>query len=454
MPTESSDVPNVSWLRAKDAPPPEFVPTDGLIIGQSVFRGVEKTIRITDEDRRRHTYIIGQTGTGKSVMLQNLAMQDLEAGKGFCMIDPHGETIDKLLMFIPKNRVDDVVIFDPGDRSRPLALNMLEYNLDRPEEKTFIINELLAIFNQLFDKMSMGPMFERYMRGTLNLLMDDAANEPATLMEIPRVFNDEEFRRRKLSRSNNQPVIDFWTKEVPKTSGDQSLGNFAPYISSKFDGFTSNDYIRPIIGQTKSSFNFREAMDEQKIILVNLSKGKIGDLSSQLLGMVIIGKILQAALSRVDIDEKSRSDFYLYIDEFQNYTTDSIATILSEARKYRLNLVIAHQFIAQLKDNIRESVFGNVGNLISFRVGPPDAETLVKHFGPVFSEKDLISIENLNAYVKILVNGEPTMPFNVKIKWAEGGSKEVRDLIKELSRLMYGQDLPVVEEKILERLRN
>ncbi len=454
LPTESSDVPNVSWLRAKDAPPPEFVPTDGLIIGQSVFRGVEKTIRITDEDRRRHTYIIGQTGTGKSVMLQNLAMQDLEAGKGFCMIDPHGETIDKLLMFIPKNRVDDVVIFDPGDRSRPLALNMLEYNLDRPEEKTFIINELLAIFNQLFDKMSMGPMFERYMRGTLNLLMDDAANEPATLMEIPRVFNDEEFRRRKLSRSNNQPVIDFWTKEVPKTSGDQSLGNFAPYISSKFDGFTSNDYIRPIIGQTKSSFNFREAMDEQKIILVNLSKGKIGDLSSQLLGMVIIGKILQAALSRVDIDEKSRSDFYLYIDEFQNYTTDSIATILSEARKYRLNLVIAHQFIAQLKDNIRESVFGNVGNLISFRVGPPDAETLVKHFGPVFSEKDLISIENLNAYVKILVNGEPTMPFNVKIKWAEGGSKEVRDLIKELSRLMYGQDLPVVEEKILERLRN
>lgn len=454
LPTATSDVPNVSWLRSKEAAPPEIIPTNGLKIGQSIFRGSVKDIRVTDDDRRRHLYIVGQTGTGKSVLIQNLAMQDMADKKGFCIIDPHGELVDKVLTFVPKHRIDDVIIFDPGDRERPLGLNMLEYDFNKPEEKTFIINEFLAIFNQLFDKAALGPMFERYMRGALNLLMDDMANEPATIVDIPRVFTDDAFRQRKIARSKNQQVIDFWTKEVPKTSGDQSLGNFAPYISSKFDGFNSNDYIRPIIGQAKSSFDFRQAMDEGKIILVNLSKGKIGDISSSLLGMVIVGKILKAALSRVDINEKERKDFYLYIDEFQNYTTDSIATILSEARKYRLNLIVAHQFIAQLKDNIREAVFGNVGNMVSFRVGVEDAEYLVKHFGPVFNEKDLISIENLNAYSKILVNGQPSTPFNMKITWATGGAEAVKDGLKELSRLRYGQDLAQIEEDIQARLRN
>jgi len=455
LPTTTSDVPNISWLRSKEAPAPEFLPTAGLFLGESIFRGTQKEIRITDDDRRRHMYLVGQTGTGKSVLLQNLAMQDMQNGKGLCVIDPHGELIEKLLSFVPKDRIDDVIVLDPGDLGRPLGLNMLEFDETKPEEKTFIINELQAIFNQLFDKTSMGPMFERYMRSALYLLMDDMVNEPATLMEIPRVFTDEEFRKKKLARSTNQQVIDFWTKEVTKTSGDQSLGNFAPYISSKFDNFISNSYLRPIIGQPRSAFDFRQAMDEGKIILVNLSKGKVGDLSSSLLGMVIVGKILKAALSRVDIvDEKTRRDFYLYIDEFQNYTTDSIATILSEARKYRLNLIVAHQFIAQLKDNIRESVFGNVGNLVSFRVGPPDAETLVKHFGPTFNEKDLISIENLNAFVKILVNGGPSQPFNMKITWAEGGSSVIRDSLKELSSLKYGQDRQTVEAEITARLRN
>lgn len=455
LPTETSDVPNVTWLRAKEAPPPEILPNDGLVLGKSVFRGVEKKICVTDEDRRRHSYIVGQTGTGKSVFIQNMALQDMRTGKGFCVIDPHGELVDKILSFVPPERIDDVIIFDPGDRSRPLGLNMLEYNIAHPEEKTFIVNELQAIFNQLFLKETMGPQFEKYMRNTLLLLMDDFKNEPATLMEVPRVFTDEEFRRRKLANCTTPLVVDFWTKEVPKTTGEQSLGNFAPYITSKFDGFISNDYLRPIIGQTKSSFNFRQAMDEGKIILVNLSKGKLGDLNSALLGMLIVGKLLQAALSRVDVaDEKSRRDFYLYIDEFQNYTTDSIATILSEARKYRLNLTIAHQYIAQLKDNIREAVFGNVGNLIAMRVGPPDAEVLVKHFGLVFNERDLISIENLNAYIKILVNGQPTEPFNIKFTWAEGGSSEVRDQMKELSRLKFGRDLQEVENEIVSRLRS
>lgn len=454
LPTATTDIPNVTWLKSKEAPPPEILPTTGLSLGQNIFRGSSKDIRITDEDRRRHLYLIGQTGTGKSVMLQNLAMQDMQNGKGLCVIDPHGELVEKILSFVPKERLDDVIVFDPGDRERPIGLNMLEYDLNKPEEKTFIINELLSIFNQLFDKASMGPMFERYMRSALLLLMDDAKNEPATLMEIPRVFTDEEFRKRKIARSTNQQVIDFWTKEVTKTTGDQGLGNFAPYISSKFDNFISNDYLRPIIGQPKSSFDFRQAMDEGKILLVNLSKGKIGDISSSLLGMVIVGKILKAALSRVDIDEKSRKDFYLYIDEFQNYSTDSIGVILSEARKYRLDLIIAHQFVAQLKDTIREAVFGNVGNMITFRIGVTDAESLVKFFKPVFNEKDLISIENLNAFVKILVNGEPAVPFNIKFTWASGGSKELANGLKELSRLRYGQDLAKIEEDIQNRLRN
>ena len=455
LPTETSDVPNVTWLRSKEAPPPEILPSEGLILGESVFRGVKKKICLTKEDRRRHSYIVGQTGTGKSVLIQNMALQDMKNGEGFCVIDPHGELVDKILSFVPTERIDDVIVFDPGDRNRPLGLNMLEYNLSRPEEKTFIVNELQAIFNQLFLKETMGPQFEKYMRNTLLLLMDDFKNEPTTLMEVPRVFTDEEFRRRKLANCTTPLVVDFWTKEVPKTTGEQSLGNFAPYITSKFDGFISNDYLRPIIGQTKSSFNFRQAMDEGKIILVNLSKGKLGDLNSALLGMLIVGKLLQAALSRADVsNETARRDFYLYIDEFQNYTTDSIATILSEARKYRLNMTIAHQYIAQLKDNIREAVFGNVGNLVAMRVGPPDAEVLVKHFGSVFNERDLISIENLNAYIKILVNGQPTEPFNIKFTWAEGGSSEIRDQMKELSRLRYGHDLQEVEKEIITRLKS
>lgn len=453
IPTLSSEVPNVSWLKTKEAPPPEILPEEGLIIGESHFRGAVKTVRLTDDDRRRHVYTIGQTGTGKSYFIRSLVEQDLKNGKGFCVIDPHGDLIDGILSAVPKERIDDVIVFDPGDLKRPLGLNMLEYNLNRPEEKTFIVNEMQSIFNQLFTKETMGPMFEKYMRNSLLLLLEDAKNEPATLMEVPRIFTDAEFRNRKLARITNPTVIDFWTKEVPKVTGEAGLGNMAPYITSKFDGFITNDYIRPIIGQAKSAFNFRQVMDEGKILLVNLSKGKVGDLNSALIGMIVVSRLLLAAFSRVELPENERRDFYLYIDEFQNYTTDSIATILSEARKYKLCLTVAHQFIAQLKDNIREAVFGNVGNLISFRVGPPDAEILVKHFSPVFGEKDLISIENGNAFAKVLVKGEPTRPFNIKTIRVNQGMAEIAGKLKELSRLKFGHELQEVEEGIVERLR-
>jgi hypothetical protein len=273
------------------------------------------------------------------------------------------------------------------------------------------------------------------------------------MIEIPRIFTDDDYRREKLLRISNPIVVDFWTKEAIKVGGEASLSNMTPYITSKFNNFLANDYVRPIIGQSKSSFNFRNIMDEGKILLVNLSKGRIGDINAGLLGMIITGKFLMSALSRVDIPQEQRKDFNLYIDEFQNFTTDSISIILSEARKYRLNLTMAHQFIAQLEDKIKNSVFGNVGSLISFRVGPQDAEFLVKQFEPVFSESDLINIDNFNAYVKVLINNQTSKPFNIRtVKHEEPNFQKIHE-IKELSSKKYGRDRNQVEQDILQRLR-
>jgi hypothetical protein len=456
LPISSTDTPRVKWLKSKESAPPENLPKTGLLLGESVYRGENKSIYMLDEDRRRHLYAIGQTGTGKSTFLGNLIIEDIQAGKGVAIIDPHGDLVENALGFVPPSRLDDVIYFDPGDLSRPLGLNMLDFNFDRPEEKTFIVNEMQNIFNKLFSQETMGPMFEQYMRNALLLLMEDMVNEPATLIEVPRIFTDAAFRQRKLDRIHNPVVIDFWQKEAVKAGGEASLANMTPYITSKFNNFISNDYIRPIIGQPKSAFNFREAMDSGKILLINLSKGRIGDLNASLLGLIFTGKILMAALSRVDIAEgKDRRDFYLYIDEFQNFATDSISTILSEARKYRLNLIVAHQFIAQLTDNIKDAVFGNVGSMLSFRVGVQDAEFLEKQFAPAFSQNDLLNIDNLNAYARLLVNGETTKPFNMKIlgtSWG-GGNKDLAAKLKEYSRMKYGQDRQVVEDEIFKRLR-
>ena len=457
LPISSTLTPRVKWLKSREAPPPSDLPTKGLLLGDSIFRGQKKSIYVTDEDRRRHIYILGQTGTGKSTLLGNMIIEDIQAGKGVAIIDPHGDLAENALGFIPKNRIDDVIYFNPGDIDRPMGLNMLDYNFDRPEEKTFIVNEIQSIFNKLFPPETMGPMFEQYMRNALLLLMEDLPNEAATFTEVPRIFTDNEYRMRKLARIKNPVVIDFWEKEASKAGGEASLANMTPYITSKFNNFISNDYMRPIIGQPKSAFNFREVMDSGKILLVNLSKGKIGDINAGLLGMIFTGKILMAALSRADIKEgENRKDFNLYIDEFQNFATDSISTILSEARKYRLNLVIAHQFIAQLTQKIRDSVFGNVGSQIIFRIGADDAEFIVKQFSPVFNQNDLINIDNMNAHIKLLINGATAIPFNMRIKntsWG-GGDRFLAEKIKEISRLKYGIDKDFVEQEIFERLRD
>ncbi len=451
LPTTAISAPQMKSLKAKSAAVPTNLPKEGLILGKNVFRGVEAEVKMLEDDRRRHLYIVGQTGTGKSTLISNLACQDVLAGKGVAIIDPHGDLIEKVLSVVPPQRAEDVILLDPSDLERPIGLNMMEYDPNFPEQKTFIVNELMNIFDKLYDlKTTGGPIFEQYTRNALLLLMDDP-KEAATLMEVPKVLADKEFRTRLLQKCTNPVVKDFWIKEAEKAGGDASLQNMVPYITSKFNVFIANDYMRPIIGQPKSSINYRKLMDEKKILLVNLSKGRLGDINSSLLGLINVGKILMAAFSRVDVPEDQRPDFYLYIDEFQNFATDSIATILSEARKYRLDLVIAHQFIGQLTDKIKAAVFGNVGSMLVMRVGAEDAEFLVKQFEPVFNQDDLINIDNRNAYVKLLIGGATSQPFNIVAYPPPKGSVEMAQSIRQLSRLKYGREKSVVEKEIMER---
>ncbi|MEK7549726.1 MAG: type IV secretion system DNA-binding domain-containing protein, partial [Patescibacteria group bacterium] len=453
FPISTTETPKIKWLKSGASAPPINIPQEGVLLGFNDYRGTKTDIRITESDRRRHMYAIGQTGVGKSNFLQEMAKKDAAAGKGFCFIDPHGDAIEDILTAIPKERAEDVIIIDPADVARPIGINMLEYDPARPEQKTFVINEMIGIFDQLYDmKATGGPMFEQYMRNAMLLVMEHPESG-STLMEIPKVLADEDFRRLKLSHCTNPIVHDFWTKEAEKAGGEAALANMVPYITSKLTAFISNDMMRPIIAQQKSAIDFRTVMDEGKIVLINLSKGKIGEINARLLGMVIVGKILMAALSRVDIPEEERKDFYLYLDEFQNVTTTSIAQILSEARKYRLVLILAHQFIGQLKEEISKAVFGNVGSLVSFRVGPDDAEFLEKQFEPVFTANDLMNVDNYQCFVRLLMNNELTKPFNMKTYPPTSGNQEVANAFKELSRLRYGRDVAIVNKEIMARIQ-
>ena len=448
FPIATTETPQIKWLKAKQAPPPNNIVSEGLILGHNTYRGDDTQIKIGRDDRRRHMYAIGQTGTGKSAFLGELIKQDIRNGEGLCVIDPHGDLIEGALECVPKERADDVILFDPSNIQNPLGLNLLEYDEKYPEQKTFVINEMIKIFDKLYDlKTTGGPMFEQYMRNAMLLIMDDP-NSGSTLIEISKVLADADFRKYKLSKCQNYIVKNFWQKEAEKAGGEAALANMVPYITSKLTQFISNDTMRPIIGQQKSSINFREIMDNRKIILVNLSKGKIGEMNAYLLGLVIVGKILVSSLSRTDIPQEERKDFYLYIDEFQNFTTDSISTIFSEARKYRLVLSVAHQFLGQLPEEIQKSVFGNVGTLVSFRIGPEDAEFMTKQFTPNFNEQDLINIDNYNAYVKLMIDGTISEGFNMTTYPPEKGSRELAEAIKKLSMLKYGRDKEVIEREI------
>ncbi len=452
--TALKPTPGLKQSHAVSAPPPSDLSKEGTLLGVNSYRNTDTEIYISDEDRLRHFYTIGQTGTGKSTLLKNMIIQDMKKGNGVCMIDPHGLDILDVLANVPENRFSDVIYFDPSHTEHPMALNMLEYDLNYPEQKTFVVNELFSIFQKLYGAVpeSMGPMFEQYFRNATMLVIEDPESG-STLLDVSRVLSNKDYRELKLSRCKNPVVVEFWREVAAKAGGEAALSNIVPYITSKFDVFLVNDIMRPIIAQQKSSFNFRKIMDEKKILLVNLSKGRLGDINANLIGLILVGKILMASLSRADSVGENLPSFYLYIDEFQNITTNSISTILSEARKYKLSLSIAHQFIAQLDERIKDSVFGNVGSLCSFRVGSEDAEYLEKQFSPEFTAKDLMNVDNRNAYVKMLVGGKPAKAFNIKTLPPPRGNPAVVDKLKQISFATYGGNKAEIESEIQKKYR-
>ena len=454
FPSAALLTPFIKWLKARQAPPPPNLPKEGIILGKNIFRGEEKTVPILKDDRRRHFYIVGQTGTGKSVLLQEMIKQDMEAGEGVTLIDPHGDMAERVLELVPAERIEDVIYFNPADFERPLGLNMLEYDPKYPEAKTFVVNELIEIFEKLYNLKAQGfggPIFEQYMRNSLLLVMEDPESGN-TLIEVPRVLSDTSFRKYKLSKCQNIVVKNFWELEAEKAGGEAALANMVPYITSKMNVFIANDLMRPIISQPKSAFNLREIMDEGKILIINLCKGKLGDINSYLLGMIIVGKILISALSRADLPEEKRRDFYLYIDEFHNVTTRTITTVLVEARKYRLAMIFGHQYVGQLDEDTQKAIFGNVGSILAFRVGPDDAKYLVTQFEPIFDENDLVNFDNYNAGLRLLIKGETSKPFNIVTFSPSKGNPEVARLIKEYSRVKYGRDRGLVESELYQKL--
>lgn len=453
LPLNGTETPHVDWLTARKAPPPMNMPTEGIVLGRAVYRGDETIVRMKRDDRRRHLYVVGKSGSGKSVFIQNLAIQDVQNGEGVCVIDPHGDFAEYVLQHIPKERAEDVIYFNPADVERPVGLNMLEVKSE--EQKDFATQEMISIFYKMVtDPAMIGPMFEHNMRNVMLTLMSDSEN-PGTIAEIPRMFTDDEFVATWKKKLRDPVVLSFWEKEMAKTS-DFHKSEMLGYLISKVGRFVENAMIRNIIGQSHSGFNFREIMDQRKILIVNLSKGLVGEINSNLLGMIIVSKLQMAALERASLSEDKRYDFYLYIDEFQNFITESIATILSEARKYRLNLIMAHQYMKQLEDNkgktaVRDAVLGNAGTIAAFRIGPEDADILQKEFAPVFSAYDLINVEQYTAYVKLLIDNTAAKPFNMITYPPSAGNKDLAAAIKELSRLKYGRPRAIVEAEILER---
>ena len=449
--------PAIRWMPYKKLPAPADMPSEGMLLGNNSYRGIIKPIYFTKKDRARHHYIIGKSGTGKSSLLSYMIRQDIRNGEGLAVIDPHGDLIDDALNYIPKERVKDVIVFDPGDTERPMGMNILE--VKTPEERDLASSQATEIFIKLFGDEIFGPRIQHYFRNACLTLMEDQ-EEGATLIDVPRMFVDEEFRNYKISKAKNPVVLSFWKHEYAET-GDREKQEMIPYFSAKFGPFITSTIMRNTIGQPKSAFNFREAMDEGKILLVKLSKGKIGDLNTQLLGLIMVARIQMAAMSRTDIPEDQRRDFYLYVDEFQNFATDSFASILSEARKYRLALIMAHQYISQLvvsktgstNTQIRDAVFGNVGTITAFKVGAEDAEYLAKEFSPAVTEQDLIGISNYKAYIKLNINSTTSRPFSLETIYDKvGENKKVGDIVHEYARMKYGRKQEFVEQEIIARI--
>jgi hypothetical protein len=454
FPNKSVTTPHVHWLNSKRAPAPAKIPESGLYLGKSTYRGLSKAVYMQRDDRRRHMYTIGKTGVGKSEFLKDMILQDIRNGEGVCFVDPH-DTIDKLLPLIPPERAEDVILFDPGDTDRPMGLNMLEAQTE--DQKHYVVSSIIGLMYKLYDPNKtgiIGPRFEHAIRNAMLTVMCEPGN---TFVEVVRALTDASFVEELLPKVQDPMVRRYWTDQIAQTS-DFHKSEVLDYIVSKFSRFVTNKMMRNIIGQSQSAFNFRKVMDEGKILLVSLSKGRIGEENSSFLGLVLVPKILVAAMSRQDTPEEHRRDFYLYVDEFQNFATPDFAQILSEARKYRLNLSVANQFIGQMDEEVKNAIFGNVGTLVSFRVGVTDANYLQHEFQPVFTEADLINVDRFNAYIKTVVDGEPVPPFSMDLtrdltKEKDAENPRVAELIRELSRLKYGKDAQTVDQEITRRAR-
>lgn len=430
---------------------PTQVMDEGFLLGYNEFRGVKKPIRLGVKDRRRHAYIIGQTGTGKSKLLENLAYQDMMDGRGFAFIDPHGDSAEELLGMVPKERVEDVVYFSPGDMEMPIGLNLFEF--DNQDQRDFIIQETIAMLYRLYDPGHtgiIGPRFESWFRNAALTVMSDPNG--SSFLDVQQVFIDQAFADEKIKHVRSQTVLDFWNKEMAQTT-ESAKGEMLGWFASKFGAFLANDMMRNIIGQTKSGFNLRDIMDGKKILLVNLSKGRVGELNSQLLGMIFVMKFNAAAMGRADIPEDQREDFSLYVDEFQNFATDSFATILSEARKYRLSLILANQFMTQLTDQIREAILGNIGTIISGRIGITDADLLVKKFAPTFDAEDLTRLPNYQTVTSVMIQDVPSSAFSMSLIPPLGRTNpQLRDALKNLSATKYGKPRAIVEKEFFARM--
>ena len=454
-------VETIKWQKSKIAPSPKDIPDEGLYLGINVHRGEKRKIFMKNEDRFRHFYIVGQTGTGKSSTIQTMARQDFNNNKGLCVIDPHGSLIDDLLPYIPRERADDVIYFNPADTERPMGLNLLEGKT--PEEKDLIALDAMNMMVKMFGNEVFGPRIQDYFRNGCLTLMDDE-EEGGAITDLVKLFTDEEWQKYKVAKVKNPIVRSFWEKQMTMT-GAREKGEMIPYFAAKFGQFYTNTLMRNIVGQTKSAFDLADCMNERKIVLMNLSKGLIGDINSQLLGMIVVNKIQVAAMRRQRQSDKEREDFFLYIDEFQNFVTDSIESILSEARKYRLGLILAHQYIDQLEKedrltggvSLKGAVFGNIGTMMMYKIGPQDAEICAKEMAPVFSEQDLVNLEAFKGAIKISIDGQPSRPFSIETPrpWLDTTypkDEQAAEAYKQLSRLTYGRQKDFVDREIMRRI--
>ncbi len=425
---------------------------ENVYIGVHESRDRKRLIGYSPDDRLRHMYMVGKTGVGKSTVFQNMCLQDIKNGHGICFVDPHGESIEWLLERIPPERLQDVVLFDPSDTEYPFALNLLEA---RDEfEKDFLVNECIQIFYKLFDPEKsgiIGPQFEHWLRNAALTVM--ASPEGGSLLEIPKLFIDKEFEMRKRKHLTDPLVIDFWAKQMAKTS-DFHKSEMLNYFMSKFGPFLNNAMMRNIMGQQTSSFRFDSLMDSKSIVLANLSKGKIGEINAHMLGLILISKLQVAVLKRADRESTDRTPFYLYVDEFQNFATDTFISLLSESRKYGLGIHLTNQYLAQLREEIRDSVLGNVGTLVSFEVGAEDARVLAQEFAPI-TESDFMGLPRFNFYIKLMIEGKTSPPFSGMSLSPELEEKtgSIKDTIVTLNRLAYGWPRVLVEETIKQRLR-